>query len=77
MTLPMTLPSPAYLAGMLLFGLIGLAAFRYGGKSGMPAVRWIGAALMVYPYAISSTWWIYVVGVVLCAMMYWLRDWGA
>ena len=73
----MTLPSPAYLAGMLLFGLIGFAAFRDGGKSEMPAVRWIGAALMVYPYAISDTWLIYAIGVALCAMMYWLRDWGS
>ncbi len=73
----MTLPSPAYLAGMLLFSLIGFAAFRYGGKSDMPAVKWIGAALMVYPYAIADTWLIYVVGVALCVAMYWLRDWGA
>ena len=72
----MTLPSPAYLGGALLFGLIGFVAFRYGGKSGMPGVRWVGAALMVYPYAISDTWLVYAVGVALCALMFWLRDWG-
>ena len=72
----MTLPSPAYLAGVLLFGLIGFAAFRYGGKSGMPVVRWVGVALMVYPYVISDTWLVYTVGVALSALMFWFRDWG-
>ena len=73
----MTLPSPAYLAGTLLFGLIGFVAFRYGGKLGMPVVRWAGGVLMVYPYAISDTKLLYAVGVALCALMFWLRDWGA
>ncbi|MEW5904294.1 MAG: hypothetical protein AB1722_08140 [Pseudomonadota bacterium] len=29
----LTLPSPAYLFGMLLFSVIGFAAYRYGKKA--------------------------------------------
>ncbi|WP_295997636.1 hypothetical protein [Rugamonas sp.] len=57
------LPTPAYLVGALLvgallFGLIGLAAYRYGGKVGQAQTKWLGLALMLYPYAISATWWL-------------------
>jgi hypothetical protein len=76
LSLGFTLPSPAYIAGAFLFGLIGFAAFRYGGKTEMPVVRWLGLVLMVYPYAISQTWLMYVVGAAICALMYWFRDWG-
>lgn len=69
-----TMPTPAYLLGALLFGIIGFAAYRYGKTSSRPAVRWIGLALMVYPYAISATWLLYGVGVALCAGLYWYRD---
>ena len=31
-TLGLELPSPAYIFGAIVFGLIGLAAFRYGRK---------------------------------------------
>ena len=61
------LPSPAYLVGAVLFGLIGLIAFRYGRKQERRITLWLGVALMVYPYAISSTWLLYGVGAALCA----------
>ena len=61
------LPSPAYLVGAVLFGLIGLVAFRYGRKSERRVTLWIGVALMLYPYAISNTWLLYAVGAALCA----------
>jgi len=32
----LTLPSPAYLIGVVLFGLIGYAAHRYGRKASVP-----------------------------------------
>ena len=50
------LPSPAYIFGAIVFGLIGLGAFRRGCKSGRRPTLWLGVALMVYPYAISRTW---------------------
>ena len=67
------MPSPAYLFGALLFGLIGWAAYRYGKKLSIESVKWIGVALMMYPYAISETWLLYVVGGGLCAALYFLR----
>jgi hypothetical protein len=48
-SLGFTLPTPPYLAGAILFGLVGFAAYRYGKKTSRPNVKWIGIALMVYP----------------------------
>ena len=61
-----TLPSPAYIFGIVLFGIIGYAAYRYGKKASLPTTKWIGIALMLYPYAISATWLLYAVGTALC-----------
>jgi hypothetical protein len=73
-SLGLTLPSPAYLAGAILFGIIGYAAYRYGKKSSLPAPKWIGVTLMLYPYAVSTTWLLYLVGVGLCIGLYFFRD---
>jgi hypothetical protein len=64
--LGLELPSPAYIFGAIVFGLIGLAASRSGRKSGRRITLWLGVALMLYPYAISRTWLLYAVGVALC-----------
>ena len=69
-SLGFTLPSPAYLFGALFFGIVGIAAYRYGRKAALARPRWIGVALMLYPYAISETWLLYAVGVALCALLY-------
>ena len=63
----LTLPSPAYIVGAVLFGIIGIVAYRYGKRAEKPRSKWLGVALMFYPYAVSQTWLLYVVGVVLCA----------
>ena len=68
----MTLPTPAYLAGAIFFGIVGFAAYRYGKKNAMPRPKWIGIALMLYPYAISQTWLLYGLGAALCAALYFL-----
>jgi hypothetical protein len=65
-----TLPSTAYLIGALLFGVVGYVAYRYGKKMSLPATKWIGIALMLYPSAISVTWLLYVVGAGLCVGAY-------
>ena len=69
-----TLPSPAYLLGALLFGIIGYAAYRYGKKTSLVVPKWTGIALMLYPYAISETWLLYFVGAGLCLGLYFFRD---
>lgn len=72
-SLGIAMPSPAYIFGAILFGVIGIAAYRYGKKTSLTYVKWIGIALMLYPYAISDTWLLYVVGIVLSAALYVFR----
>ena len=47
--LGLELPSPAYIFGAIVFGLIGIAAFRSGRKNGRRKTMWLGVALMFYP----------------------------
>ena len=72
-SLGLALPSPAYLFGILFFGLAGYAAYRYGKKAGLPAPKWIGIAMMLYPYAVSETWLLYAAGTGLCLGLYLYR----
>lgn len=69
-SLGLTLPSPAYIVGAVVFGLLGFAAYRHGKKAERPRTKWLGVALMLYPYAFSDTWLLYVVGVALCMGVY-------
>lgn len=69
----LSLPSPAYLLGAIIFGIIGYAAYRYGKKAELPYPKWIGVALMLFPYAISRTSWLYLVGGGLCVALYVFR----
>jgi hypothetical protein len=73
-SLGFSLPSPAYLTGAILFGLIGFAAFRYGKTSGRPIIRWLGFTLMAFPYVVPQTWLMYLIGAGLCIALYWYRD---
>ena len=72
-TMGFTMPSPAYLIGVILFSIIGYAAYRYGKKAEAATTKWIGVAIMLYPYAISETWQLYTVGVALCIGLYMTR----
>ena len=73
-SLGFTLPSPAYIAAAIVFGIIGFVAYRYGKKTARVKFKWIGVVLMLYPYLISDTRLLYVVGVGLCMALYLLRD---
>jgi hypothetical protein len=73
-SLGLSLPTPAYLFGIILFSVIGYAAYRYGKKASLTTTKWIGVALMLYPYVIFETWQLYVVGFGLCASLFvWRR----
>jgi hypothetical protein len=61
------------IAGFIFSG-IGLVAFVYGKKQGSFKPLAIGIALMAYPYFLTSTFWLYAVGVVLCLLLYYWRD---
>lgn len=66
--------TPANLFGSLLFSTIGLGAFIYGKKSG----RWqpivLGVALMAYPYFVSQTAVLYLIGIFLTAGLFVFKD---
>jgi hypothetical protein len=66
----MVLPSPAYILGAIIFGLIGYAVFRRGRKTTQPTLTWTGVAMMLYPYAISQTWLLWAIGVAFCGWIY-------
>jgi hypothetical protein len=72
-SLGVTLPAPAYIIGVLLFGIVGLVLYWKGRKTKHPTTKWIGLALMLYPYLIWQTVPLYVVGVALCVAAYWYR----
>ncbi|WP_426147553.1 hypothetical protein [Polaromonas sp. DSR2-3-2] len=69
-SLGLVLPSPAYILGAIVFGLIGYVAFRRGRKTSTAALTWTGLVLMLYPYAVPQTWLLWTVGVALCAWLY-------
>lgn len=66
----LTLPSPAYMLGAILFGIVGYIAYRRGKAVSRSELKWTGVVLMLYPYAVSETWMLWVVGIALCAWLY-------
>ena len=68
--LGITLPSTAYIIGVVIFGIVGYVAYRYGKKRSLQTTKWIGIALMLYPYAVSTTWLMYLLGAGLCIGAY-------
>ena len=65
-SLGLELPSTAYIAGAIVFGLIGMAAYWHGKRSQQRRTRWWGVTLMFSPYAVSRTWMLFAVGMALC-----------
>ena len=59
------LPTPAYLIGVILFGIAGIVVFVLGKRRRRPRVKWIGVALMLYPYVVWGTVPLYVIGAAL------------
>jgi hypothetical protein len=64
---------PKMLGGML-FGSVGFIAFVYGKKQQYYRTLGVGIVLMVYPYFVSNALWLYILGVVLCSVLYFWRD---
>ena len=67
----LVLPTPWYIAGAILFGLVGWAVFRKGRRDEQRRLVWMGLALMLYPYAVSETWVLWAVGAGLTALAFW------
>jgi len=64
------LPSMAYVIGTVVFGIAGMVAFWQGRKLKRPRVKWLGVALMFFPYLVWNTPLLYCVGVALCAALW-------
>lgn len=62
------------LIGGFLFGAIGFVALVYGKKQGSARPMVIGALLIGYPYFVSNTIALYVVGIILTASLFIFRD---
>lgn len=60
-------------AGVIFSGS-GFGAFIYGKKTGSFRPMLIGIALMAYPYFLSNTLLMYLIGVVLTAALYFWRE---
>ena len=67
------MPSGAALFGSLMFGVVGLAAFLYGKRSTLIVPMVLGLTLMAFPYFVSETWLLYVIGFVLTAACWYFR----
>jgi hypothetical protein len=65
-SLGFTWPSPTYIVGLILFGLIGMYAYYVGKHHHRNRTKWLGVALMLYPYVVSNTWALYLIGIALC-----------
>jgi len=72
-TLGLTLPTPAYLFGMIFFSVVGYAAYRYGKRTERVVAKYLGILLMIYPYAIAETWQLYAVGAALIVGLFVVR----
>jgi hypothetical protein len=68
------MPTPAALFAALIFGIIGLAAFRYGKKSSQWQPMVLGMALLAYPYFFSDVRLLYGVGVALTVALFVFKD---
>lgn len=66
----LALPTPAYILGAIAFGIIGWVAYRRGRNRSVSVLTWTGVALMLYPYAISQTWMLWLVGIALSCVAY-------
>lgn len=52
-------------------GTIGFGVFLYGKKAQALRPTLVGIALMAYPYFISSTLWMVIVGMTLIGLLWW------
>ena len=57
----------------LLFGSIGVGFFIYGKRQSMVVPLVCGLALIVYPYFVTNTWLLLLIGIALMAVPYFLR----
>jgi hypothetical protein len=72
----LSLPSPAYLLGSLVFGLVGWAAYRLGRRAERSVPVVLGLVLMFFPYVVGRTWLLYGIGSALCLALVLEHRWA-
>jgi len=65
--------STAQIIWGVIFGSIGLGYFIYGKKQQVAMPMICGLGLMVYPYFVSNTLLLVLLGLTLCALPYFIR----
>jgi len=65
--------STAQIVWGIIFGSIGLGFFIYGKKQQVAMPMICGLGLMVYPYFVSNTLLLVLLGLMLCALPYFFR----
>jgi hypothetical protein len=65
--------STASILWSVLFGAIGIGYFIYGKRQRVIVPLISGLALMFFPYFISNTWALVLVGAMLTAVPYFIR----
>ena len=66
--------SSANIIAGIVFGAIGFSAFIYGKKQSRLKPMLIGGALIAYPYLITDTTLIVVLGAILTTALFIFRD---
>jgi hypothetical protein len=65
--------SPANIFIVVIFSVVGLAAFRYGKKNSETRPLVLGVLLMLYGYFVSDAWLSLLVGGLLTALIFYPR----
>lgn len=68
------LPTGWEIAALVIFGVAGFIGWRHGKRQQKPAPKWIGLALMLYPYATSGAEMLWGVGIALTAALVYTWD---
>jgi hypothetical protein len=66
--------SAANLVGGFVFGAIGFVAFVYGKRMALWKPMFIGLALMIYPYFVSSDVFLWSAGIAGSASLWFVRS---
>ncbi len=66
--------NPNIILAWVLFGSIGMIYFGYGKWKDLWQPKVLGVALMVYPYVVYETMWLWGIGGVLTLAIFFARD---
>ena len=68
------MPTPEAVFAIIVFSIIGFAAFRSGKREADWKGMVIGVVLMVYPYFVENAWALWLVGIGLTAAWFCTKE---